>query len=64
MPSDLDVTGLALDREDVAELLAVDREGWLSEVPLIREYYATFGARMPRALSAELDALEKRLESD
>ncbi len=64
MPSDLDVTGLALDREDVAELLAVDREGWLNEVPLIREYYATFGSRMPRALSAELEALEKRLESN
>jgi phosphoenolpyruvate carboxykinase (GTP) len=63
-PSDLDVTRLALDQDDVAELLAVDREGWLSEVPLIREYYATFGARMPRELSAELDALEKRLRAN
>jgi phosphoenolpyruvate carboxykinase (GTP) len=62
--SDLDLTNLALDDEDVNELLAVDREGWLNEVPLIREYYASFGARMPRELSAELDALEKRLSSN
>jgi phosphoenolpyruvate carboxykinase (GTP) len=63
-PSDLDLTGLALDEEDVSELLAVDREGWRSEVPLIREYYASFGARMPRELSAELDTLERRLLSN
>jgi phosphoenolpyruvate carboxykinase (GTP) len=62
--SDLDLTGLTLDEDDVSELLAVDREGWRSEVPLIREYYASFGARMPRELNAELDALEKRLLSN
>jgi phosphoenolpyruvate carboxykinase (GTP) len=62
-PSDLDLAGLALDEEDVSELLAVDREGWASEVPLIREYYATFGARMPRELVEELDALERRLRA-
>jgi len=62
-PNDLDVTGLALDADDVAELLAVDREGWLNEVPLIREFYATFAAKMPKALIGELDALEKRLRA-
>jgi phosphoenolpyruvate carboxykinase (GTP) len=62
-PGDLDLTGLTLDRDDVAELLAVDREGWLNEVPLIREYYATFGAKLPRELSEELGALEKRLKA-
>jgi phosphoenolpyruvate carboxykinase (GTP) len=62
-PTDLDLSGLALDEEDVSELLAVDREGWASEVPLIRAYYATFGARMPRELVDELDALEQRLRA-
>jgi phosphoenolpyruvate carboxykinase (GTP) len=61
--SDLDLTGLALDADDVAELLQVDREGWASEVPLIREYYATFGERMPQELVGELDALERRLSA-
>jgi phosphoenolpyruvate carboxykinase (GTP) len=62
-PEDLDLSGLALDRDDVAELLAVDREGWANEVPLIREYYATFGARMPQELVRELDGLEGRLKA-
>ncbi len=57
------MSGLALDQEDVSELLAVDREGWANEVPLIREYYATFGEKMPAALMRELDALEKRLRA-
>ena len=61
--ADLDLSGLALDDEDVDELLAVDVKGWLAEIPLIREYYATFGAKLPAALAAELDALEERLES-
>jgi phosphoenolpyruvate carboxykinase (GTP) len=60
-PNDLDLSGLALDEEDMAELLQVDRDGWANEVPLIREYYATFGAKIPAALLSELDALEKRL---
>jgi phosphoenolpyruvate carboxykinase (GTP) len=63
-PKDLDLSGLALDADDIAELLAVDREGWLNEVPLIREFYATFGAKMPPALVAELDGLERRLRSN
>jgi phosphoenolpyruvate carboxykinase (GTP) len=62
-PQDLDLAGLALDHEDVAELLSVDHEGWTHEVPLIREYYATFGDRMPRELLEELDGLEQRLRS-
>ena len=62
-PTDLDLTGLDLDHDDVAELLAVDREGWANEVPLIRDYYAAFGARLPRELDAELDALARRLRA-
>ena len=63
-PSDVDLSGLALDQDDVAELLDVDRAGWANEVPLIREYYASFGARMPRELVGELDALERRLKAN
>ena len=60
--ADLDLSGLAMDDDDVDELLTVDTEGWLAEIPLIREYYATFGDKMPTALMAELDALEARLK--
>jgi phosphoenolpyruvate carboxykinase (GTP) len=62
-PGELDLSGLAIDEEDLAELTAVDVDGWLAEVPLIREYYATFGDAMPGKLVAELDALEARLQA-
>ncbi len=63
-PGELDLDGLALDEEDVKELLEVDVDGWLAEIPLIREYYQQFGVRLPATLSSELDALEARLRSD
>jgi phosphoenolpyruvate carboxykinase (GTP) len=64
LPADgsLDLSGLDLPKEDIAHLLSVDVEGWLAEIPLIREYYAMFGDRLPPELGRELDALEERLE--
>jgi len=59
----LDMTGLDLDKEDLADLLGVDVDGWLHEIPLIREYYARFGERMPEELVEQLDGLEARLEA-
>ncbi len=62
-PGELDLEGLALDAADLEELLAVDVEGWLAEIPLIRDYYGQFGVRLPSALVAELDQLKTRLEA-
>ena len=39
------------------ELLRVDTEGWRAEVPLIREYYAKFGDRLPQALADQAETL-------
>ncbi len=58
----LDFDGLDLDDEAIAELLRVEIDGWLSEIPLIREYYGQFGDRLPAELSRELDDLEARLK--
>jgi phosphoenolpyruvate carboxykinase (GTP) len=60
-PEHLELRGLELPKGDLDTLLAVDREGWLQEIPLIREYYAQFGVKLPAELSQELDQLEKRL---
>ena len=62
-PGALDLAGLDVPKHDLAELLSVQVDGWLHEVPLIREYYAQFGDRMPRELVAELDAMESRLKA-
>jgi len=60
---ELDLTGLDIAPEDLAELMRVDVEGWLDEVPGIAAYYARFGDRVPAALERELDALRQRLEA-
>jgi phosphoenolpyruvate carboxykinase (GTP) len=57
----LDLDGLNVSGEAIAELLRVDREGWKSEIPSIREHFGTFGAKLPPALTQELTALEQRL---
>jgi phosphoenolpyruvate carboxykinase (GTP) len=57
----LDVQGLGLSGERIAELLAVDLAGWSAELPLVRKHYDKFGDRLPKGLSDELTALEQRL---
>jgi phosphoenolpyruvate carboxykinase (GTP) len=57
----IDVSGVKVDPIDMKELTAVDKQGWKAEIPLIKEHFATFGAKLPKALADELAALEKRL---
>jgi len=59
----LDFSGLHMDETSIAQLLRVEIDGWLHEVPMIREYYKSFGERMPKELLGELDALEGRLQA-
>ena len=59
--ADLDLQGLKLSEGDVASLLSVDIDGWLAEVPLIREHFAKFGSHLPAGLKQEVDDLEQRL---
>ena len=44
------------------ELLSVDIEGWLAEVPLIKDHFAKFGSHLPKGLQDEVAALEQRLQ--
>jgi phosphoenolpyruvate carboxykinase (GTP) len=60
-PADLDTKGLDLRSEDLCKLLSVDAEGWLKEIPLIREHFAKFGNHLPEGLNREVDELEQRL---
>jgi phosphoenolpyruvate carboxykinase (GTP) len=60
-PGTLDMSGLNLPAADVAELLAVDAEGWKKEAQDIAGYYAKFGDRLPPALQEQLRKLNERL---
>jgi len=62
-PGSLDVSGLGIGESEVSELLRVDVDGWLAEIPLIRKHYDRFGAKLPQGLTEELDRLERRLQS-
>ncbi|MCX6997813.1 MAG: phosphoenolpyruvate carboxykinase (GTP) [Kiritimatiellaeota bacterium] len=62
-PGALDVSGLKISSADVEELLRVDKDKWLAEIPAMREHFAKFGARLPPGLAEELDALEQRLKA-
>ena len=59
---DLDLSGLDIPAADVAELLSIDKEGWLSKIPALREHLVKLGDRVPKALHEELNALEQRLK--
>jgi phosphoenolpyruvate carboxykinase (GTP) len=57
----INVEGLNVSPADMEELLAVDVDEWREEVPRIREHYAQFNERLPRALAGFVDDLEARL---
>jgi phosphoenolpyruvate carboxykinase (GTP) len=61
--ADLDTTGLDIKGAHVEELLSVDLQGWLAEVPLIKEHFALFGSHLPEGLNLEVKALEERLKA-
>jgi phosphoenolpyruvate carboxykinase (GTP) len=62
-PRDLDLEGLDLAEAKLAELLSVDRDAWLAELPRVRAYYEQFGTRLPPEFVDELDRLEQRLRA-
>ncbi len=59
----IDLEGLELSREDLAEALAVDRSEWIDEVPQISAWFDRFGEKLPAVLWTELDSLRARLDS-
>ena len=58
----LDTKGLKVSAHDLTELLHVDVDGWLKELPGIREHFIKLGEHLPQALVDELAALEQRLQ--
>jgi phosphoenolpyruvate carboxykinase (GTP) len=60
-PGAIDLSGLDVSDQDMAELLRVDVNAWLLEVESIKKHYSQFGDRLPQGLKDELNALEKRL---
>jgi phosphoenolpyruvate carboxykinase (GTP) len=58
---DLDLGGLSIPPQDLAELLTIDRAAFRDEVPDIEAHFKQFGNRLPARLSAQLKSLVERL---
>ena len=63
LAGDLDVTGLGLTEEQLAELFAIDPKTWSAEADLTKEYFDQFDSHTPAALYLQLDAVKGRLAS-
>lgn len=60
--NDLNLTGLDLRADDIAELLAVDADGWRDEADAIAAHLAEFEPRTPAVLKAEQRRIAQALE--
>ncbi|MFW5692710.1 MAG: phosphoenolpyruvate carboxykinase (GTP) [Thermoguttaceae bacterium] len=58
---DLDLTGLEIDPEDMAELMEVDPAAFHADLADAEAYLAKFGDKVPDRLTAQLEATKKRL---
>lgn len=59
--ADLDLQGLSEPADDVEASLTVWPEEWRAELPLIEDWFATIGDKVPSTLWDELAALRHRL---
>ena len=62
-PADLDLEGLTLQEGDLEELLRVDPEAWMQELPDVEAFFSQFGDRYPDRLKKQVEKLKERLRS-
>jgi phosphoenolpyruvate carboxykinase (GTP) len=60
-PGAIDTTGLDIDAETMAKLVAVDPESWRRELSQLEDHYRRLGDHVPTELREQLTKLEKRL---
>ena len=60
-PGALDTQGLSLSRAQLDEALRVDHGEWLQALADLGDFYAQFGARLPRPIAATLAETRRKL---
>jgi phosphoenolpyruvate carboxykinase (GTP) len=58
----IDVEGLAVSAEAMTDALHVDKSEWQAELPLIDEWFAKIGAKLPKEMGVELEKLKGNLK--
>ena len=51
------------DETQLDDTLDVHADEWRNELPLIEEWFAKFGDKLPEELKAQLETLKKNIES-
>lgn len=59
---DVDLTGLDVSDEEIAQLLAVNRDQWRTELDQVGEYLESYGERLPRDLLTEHEKIIRALD--
>lgn len=57
----LDIAGLNISKQNVQQLLHVDKKEWKQEADEVRRYFTLFGDRLPKGIAQELEMLEARI---
>ena len=57
----IDISGLDVTKEDIAELVKVDKALWKEELELIKEQQIALGDKLPAELKQQVIELESRL---
>lgn len=58
---EIDVAGLDVSADDLRQLFAIDQQAWLRELDSTEQFFATFGNRLPKALTEQLVDIRRRL---
>ena len=58
----IDTDGLDITNDDMAEVSAVNVDEWRAEIPLISEWFAKIGTRLPAEMRAEFETLQANLK--
>ncbi len=61
-PDGIDVEGVDVSADAMAQLLAVDPQEWAQQLPQMREHYARFGEQLPAELRSQFESLAQQLE--
>jgi phosphoenolpyruvate carboxykinase (GTP) len=62
LPGAIDTSGLDTSAEDMVEISAVNLDEWRAEVPLIEEWFAKIGSKLPTELQSEFANLKSALK--
>ena len=57
----LDLTGLDISNDNLINSIQFVAEEWHDEIPMIEEWFAKFGDKLPAAMTEELEGLKERL---